>query len=91
MTQTDWDTGDLAVLDLLTGQKRQVTDNGDEGYAPSYGFNESACFSPDGQRIAYVWVERNVRAARHQCRRNRFAPGGKGGLQRGRPTPFVRR
>jgi len=53
VTQTDWDTGDLAVLDLLTGQMRQVTDNGD---APWSGISEAARFSPDGQRIAYVWL-----------------------------------
>lgn len=55
VTQTDWDTGDLAVLDLLTGQKRRVTDKGDDGWDKSYAYNEEACFSPDGQRIAYLW------------------------------------
>ena len=53
VTQTDWDTGDLAVLDLLTGQKRRITGKGQ--WATSYAYNESACFSPDGQRIANVW------------------------------------
>jgi len=55
VTQTDKGTGDLAVLDLLTGQKRRVTGKGDDGYATSYAYSEAARFSPDGQRIAYVW------------------------------------
>ena len=55
VTQTDYDTGDLAVLDLLTGQKRRVTNKGEGGWTTSYAYNESACFSPEGQRIAYIW------------------------------------
>jgi len=55
VTQTDWDTGDLAVLDLLTGQKRRVSGKGDDGWANSFAYSEAACFSPDGQRIAYSW------------------------------------
>lgn len=56
VTQTDWDTGDLAVLDLLTGDKRRVTNKGDDGWVTSNDFSEAACFSPDGQEIAYVWL-----------------------------------
>jgi len=55
VTQTDWDTGDLAVLDLLSGQRRRVTKKEEGGWATSYAYSESARFSPDGRQIAYVW------------------------------------
>lgn len=54
VTQTDWVTGDLAVLDLLTGEKRRVTAK-ENGWVGSSAYNEMARFSPDGERIAYSW------------------------------------
>ncbi len=53
ITQTDWGTGDLAVLDLLTGESRHVTAKPNGWSDDSY--SESAQFSPDGLAIAYVW------------------------------------
>ncbi len=50
---TDWETGDLAVRDLSTGEKRHLTNKG--------SWNESAEFalpptiSPDGKQLAYAW------------------------------------
>jgi dipeptidyl aminopeptidase/acylaminoacyl peptidase len=55
VTQIDWETGDLAVLDLLSGQQRRVTNKGEGGWASSGAFPEGACFSPDGHQIAYTW------------------------------------
>jgi hypothetical protein len=53
LTQTDWDTGDLTVFDLLTGQPRRVTDHSSsEG---SYAYAETSVYSPDGTEIAYAW------------------------------------
>jgi Tol biopolymer transport system component len=55
VTQNGWDTGDLAVLDLLSGQRRRVTQKGEGGWETSFAFSETSRFSPDGQRIAYSW------------------------------------
>jgi Tol biopolymer transport system component len=55
VTQTDWETGDLAILDLLTGTMRRITDKTEGGWETSYAYSESARFSPDGRRIAYSW------------------------------------
>jgi Tol biopolymer transport system component len=55
LTYVDWDTGDLAVLDLATGQKRRLTHAGtlvgDEDFAGS------PIPSPDGKQIAYGWYD----------------------------------
>lgn len=55
ITDVDWSTGDLAVIDLETGEKRRVTDKGSWSESDSYA--ESSVFSPDGRRIAYVWFD----------------------------------
>lgn len=55
VTQTDWGTGDLSVLDLLTGESRHVTAKPNGWSDDSY--SESAQFSPDGRAIAYVWYQ----------------------------------
>jgi Tol biopolymer transport system component len=48
---TDWDTGDLAIYDLKTGEKRRLT-----GQAKWDGkFVENSRWSPDGRFIAYTW------------------------------------
>ncbi|MEE8147581.1 MAG: tetratricopeptide repeat protein, partial [Longimicrobiales bacterium] len=51
LSYVDWETGDLAIRDLFTGEKRRLTSR-----APG----ESAFYSrisPDGQHVAYVWVD----------------------------------
>lgn len=58
LTQTDWDTGDLAVLDLLTGQLRRVTDKG--SWDSSSAYSEMSVFSPDGSEIAYLWFNEDL-------------------------------
>jgi len=52
---TQWDrwTGDLAVLDLLTGEKRHVTAKPNGWEEDSY--SEQSQFSPDGKGLAYAW------------------------------------
>ena len=54
VTEIDWPDGDLAVLDLITGEKRPLTDND-----PSDGYNnaEGSVFSPDGRQVAYTWYD----------------------------------
>jgi Tol biopolymer transport system component len=49
----DWDTGDLAVRDLVTGAERRVTDKGDWNVSGEYAL--SSAFAPDVQRVAYAW------------------------------------
>ena len=45
-------SGNLAVLDLRTGERRSVTD---EASVEPWSFAESSTFSPDGRRLAYTW------------------------------------
>ncbi|MEE8604974.1 MAG: tetratricopeptide repeat protein [Candidatus Aminicenantaceae bacterium] len=50
----DWETGDLAIRDLTTGKKQQLTDQkNEEGYALY------STWSPDGKRIVYDWWHGN--------------------------------
>jgi Tol biopolymer transport system component len=48
---TDWETGDVAIHDLATGQDRRVTDN----RLPE-GIIEPSVPSPDSKSIAYAWA-----------------------------------
>ena len=48
---TDWNTGDLAIYDVNTGEKRRLT-----GQTKWDGkFVENSRWSPDGRFIAYTW------------------------------------
>jgi len=50
----DWETGDLAIRDLLTGKKLRLTDQkSEEGYALY------STWSPDGKKILYDWWHGN--------------------------------
>lgn len=49
----DWETGDLALRDLTTGQNRRLTSKGT--WADSADFAETSAISPDGRQIAYGW------------------------------------
>ena len=49
----DWDTGDLAVRDLVTNQSRRLTDKG--GYTKAEGEAEGNAMSPDGKFVAFTW------------------------------------
>ncbi|MGD8499867.1 MAG: tetratricopeptide repeat protein, partial [Phycisphaerales bacterium] len=52
-TITDWDTGDLAVRDLTSGEARRLTNKG--SWSESNAFADQSIFSPDDKQIAYVW------------------------------------
>ncbi len=88
VSEIDWITGDLAVLDLLTGQLRRVTDKGPWDQVIEWA--EMSAFSPDGQQLAYsYWNEdlwgyeiriidvdgSNGRALLPHCSRSRGIPG----------------
>jgi len=53
----DWDTGDLAIFDIATGNTRRVTNKG--SWDESGGFAGPSVFSPDGRSIAYCWWNDN--------------------------------
>jgi len=54
---TDWETGDLAIHDLATGQNRRLTEKG--RLAGSEDFALSSVPSPDSKSIAYIWYDSN--------------------------------
>lgn len=58
LTEVDWYTGDLAVIDLETGELRRVTSKGT--WNDSQDFAEMSAFSPDGSHIAYSWYDAAV-------------------------------
>lgn len=54
LVYTDWDTGDMAVVDMMTKQHRRLTNTGGLEIA-SGDMGETSVFSPDDKRIAYCW------------------------------------
>ncbi len=54
LTLQDWDSQDLAVRDLTTGQKRPLTHKG-----PGFEFALESLPSPDGQEVAYGWYNKD--------------------------------
>jgi len=49
----DWETGDLAVRDLRTGENRRITNKGT--WKESGEFALFSRWSPDGKQVAYDW------------------------------------
>jgi Tol biopolymer transport system component len=58
ISYADWNTGNLTVRDLSTGEDRHVTNKG--GWTDSPEFVESSVFSPDGRQIAYAWFNGEI-------------------------------
>ena len=54
LTLQDWDSEDLAVRDLTTGQKRRLTHKD-----PGFEFALMSLPSPDGQEVAYCWYNKD--------------------------------
>ncbi len=53
LSYVDWQTGDLAVRDLVTGTSRRLTRNPSD---QQQGANpQCSAFSPDGREVAYGW------------------------------------
>jgi Tol biopolymer transport system component len=50
---TDWDTGDLALHDLVTGANRNLTNKGSWDASAEYAMDSRV--SRDGRQIAYTW------------------------------------
>jgi Tol biopolymer transport system component len=53
LAYTDWNTGDLAVLELATQKKRHLTNKG--SWIKSKEFALFLAWSPDSRQIAYNW------------------------------------
>ena len=53
LAYVDWRTGDLALRDLVTGESRRLTDDGDIEHG---GYAFEARFSPSGGEVAYAWI-----------------------------------
>ena len=59
LSYTDWSTGDLALQDLETGEKRHLTNKGSWETSSEFAEWEQA-ISPDGKQVAYAWhIERD--------------------------------
>ena len=53
LTFVDWQTGDLAVRDLASGQNRRITNKGTWATSPEFALFSVP--SPDGRYVAYTW------------------------------------
>jgi len=54
LSYTDWDTGDLVLQDLQSGEKRNLTNKGSWEQSDEFAEWEQA-ISPDSKRVAYAW------------------------------------
>lgn len=54
LTFPNWDTSDLGLLDLNTGESRSLTRNG--SWFAADGFAEHSVHAPDGRHVAFVWI-----------------------------------
>jgi len=53
LSYVNWMTGDLAVLELATGKKRRLTNEGSWKEPKEFALNSR--ISPDGKLVAYAW------------------------------------
>ena len=58
LSYVDWETGDQAVRDLATGEKRRLTNKGT--WLESSEFALFSTMSPDGQQVAYAWFNKDL-------------------------------
>jgi hypothetical protein len=58
VSDVDWITGDLAVIDLLTGELLRVTNKGT--WDERVEWAEMSAFSPDGSQLAYVYWNQDL-------------------------------
>lgn len=58
VSERDMSTGDLAVVDLLTGQLKRVTNKG--SWNEKVEWAETSVFSPDGRQLAYTYFNQDI-------------------------------
>lgn len=56
LTFTDWDTGDLAIRELYTGEQKRLTNKG--SFMSPMAFALNSKISPDNKLIAYAWMNK---------------------------------
>lgn len=61
LSQVNWNSGDLQLVDLQSGEARDLTGKGYDG-----GYAWTSAFSPDGRRLAAAWYLDAVNA--HELR-----------------------
>jgi Tol biopolymer transport system component len=61
LSQVNWNSGDLQIVDVQSGASRDLTGKGYSG-----GYAWTSAFSPDGRRIAAAWYLDSVNA--HELR-----------------------
>jgi Tol biopolymer transport system component len=76
LVNTDWDTGDLAVRDMSTGQARRLLAKTGT-YKDSNADAGEPIFSPDLRQIVYLWESRVERESHDQLRVMPNEPGAK--------------
>jgi len=57
---TDWDSGDLAIYDMSTGQTRRLMAKPGTWTPDSYDYAENPLLSPDSRQVVYAWFDGNV-------------------------------
>ena len=55
ISHIDWSTGNMAVLDVATGESRRLTDTSWNKDPGQYG--GPSVISPDGKQLAYQWID----------------------------------
>ena len=58
LTFIDWSTGDVAVRNLATGEKRRLTNKGP--WTDSWEYGQWPVVSPDGEQVAHAWLNREA-------------------------------
>jgi Tol biopolymer transport system component len=58
LVYTNWDTGDLAVVDLVTTKSRPLTNKGGLS-TKSREMGETSAFSPGDKQVAYGWYNKD--------------------------------
>jgi Tol biopolymer transport system component len=84
MVFTDWDSGDIAVRDMSTGQVKRLMAKIGTWKDSNDAYGEAPAFSPDLRQIVYFWETGN-KGDDHQLRVMPNEPGGKSRVLINRP------
>jgi Tol biopolymer transport system component len=61
LAYTDWDTGNLGIREIATGQNRIVVDTGQKKDERQKRYAEESTISRDGRLVAYNWYDQENR------------------------------